>query len=63
MPWNPSDAPKHTKKARGNPKAQRAFAKAANSSLKRDGDEGKAVRIGNFAARKSKRTARRSSRK
>ena len=53
MPFTARDATRHTKKAAGKPKSKRAFAKAANSSLKKDGDEGKAVRIGNFAAKKA----------
>ena len=53
MPFTARDATRHTKKAAGKPKSKRACAKAANSSLKKDGDEGKAVRIGNFAAKKA----------
>jgi hypothetical protein len=64
MPWQPKDAARHTKKARGNPKASRAFSHAANSVLKRTGNEGRAVAAGNAAAamsaRKSKRGSRRS---
>ena len=66
MPWRPSDAPTHTKKAR-TPKSKRAFSHAANEVLRRTKDEGRAVRAGNAAAavsiRKSKRSSRRSSRK
>lgn len=62
MPWRASDAGRHTKQARGKPKAARAFAHAANSALKRGLSEGAAVRIGNFAARQSARKSRRSRR-
>ena len=66
MPWKPSDARRHTKKAKS-AKCKRAFSHAANSSLRSDGDEGKAVRIGNKAAamcsRKSKKGKKRSARK
>lgn len=66
MPWKPSDATRHTKKAR-TPKAKRAFSHAANSVLRETGDEGRAVRAGNAAAaksaRKSARGKRRSSRR
>lgn len=60
MPFPARDATRFTKKAAGKPKAKRAFAKAANSSLKRSGDEGKAVRIGNAAAAKAARNKKRS---
>jgi hypothetical protein len=62
MPWSPSDAERHTKQARGSPKAARAFAHAANYALKRGLSEGAAVRIGNFAARRTRRANRRSKR-
>lgn len=53
MPFGKKDAARFTKKARGNPKAARAFEKAANSKLKKSGDDGAAVRIGNFAAKQA----------
>jgi len=53
MPWDPSDAANHTKKAAGHPRAQRAFSHAANSVLESTGDEGRAVRAGNAAVNKS----------
>lgn len=62
MPWNPSDATRHTKKAR-TAKSKRAFAHASNSVLKRTGNEGRAVRAGNAAAAASARKSRRSKRK
>jgi hypothetical protein len=46
MPWNPSDATRHTKKAT-TPKKKRQFADVANSVLARTGDEGRAVREAN----------------
>ena len=60
MPWKSKDAGRHTKKARGHPKAARAFAHASNQALASGKSEGAAVRIGNFAA---KRSANKSSRK
>jgi len=53
MPWDASDATRHTKKAAGHPRAQRAFAHAANSVLERTGDEGRAVAAGNAAVNQS----------
>jgi hypothetical protein len=55
MPFGAKDAARFTKKAKGKPKAQRAFKHAANASLNKDGDEGKAVRIGNAAAARAAR--------
>lgn len=52
MPWNPSDATRHTHKAKS-PTAKRAFAHAANSVLASTGDEGRAVRAGNAAVNAS----------
>jgi hypothetical protein len=62
MPWKPSDAARHTKKAR-TPKSKRAFAHASNSVLERTGDEGRAVRAGNAAAAKSAGKSKRQSRR
>jgi hypothetical protein len=42
MPWKPSEAPRHDKKATG--KAGRQWSEVANSVLKRTGDEGLAIR-------------------
>lgn len=50
MPWKPSDALRHTKKARS-PKAKRQFAHVANSMLERTGDEGIAIRAANAVVR------------
>lgn len=58
MPWTSKDASRHTRKA-SSPKAKRAFAHAANSVLRRTGNEGRAVRAGNAAARASSRKNRR----
>lgn len=46
MPWSPKDAKVKTKKAT-TPKAQKQWANVANSTLKRTGDEARAVRIAN----------------
>jgi hypothetical protein len=52
MPWDPSDAKSHTKKAT-TPKLQRQFSEVANSVLKRTGDEGRAVREANAVVQRS----------
>lgn len=46
MPWSPSDATRHTKKA-NTPKKKRQFADVANSVLASTGDEGRAIREAN----------------
>ena len=46
MPWKPSDAKRHTKKA-NTPKKKRQFAHVANSVLERGGSEGSAIRQAN----------------
>ena len=54
MPWTPSDATRHTKKA-NTPKKKRQFADVANSVLAKTGDEGRAIREANaVVARKRK---------
>ena len=62
MPWGAKDATRHTKAAK-TPKEKRAFAHAANSVLKRTGDEGRAVRAGNAAVNASVAKTRRNKRK
>lgn len=46
MPWNPSDAQGHTKKA-ASPKAKRQWAAIANSALSRGQSESAAIRQAN----------------
>jgi hypothetical protein len=46
MPWSPTDAKRHDKKAKS-PKAQRQWSDVANSVLEKTGDEGRAVREAN----------------
>lgn len=46
MPWKPSDAKRHDKKAKS-PKQERQWSDVANSVLKQTGDEGRAVREAN----------------
>ncbi len=46
MPWIPSDASKHTKKAKS-PKAKRQWSHVADAVLAKTGDEGRAVREAN----------------
>lgn len=48
MPWPPSDATRHTKKA-NTPKKKRQFSDVANSVLAKTGDEGRAIREANAA--------------
>jgi len=53
MPWKPEEfARKHNKSL--SPKAAKTAAKTANAVLKESGDEGKAVRIGNYVAKRTK---------
>lgn len=51
MPWQPSDAQRHTKKA-DTPKAKRQWRDIANSALERTGNEGLAVREANGVVKK-----------
>lgn len=46
MPWQPSDAAGHDKKAKS-PTARRQWSDVANSILKKTGNEGQAVREAN----------------
>lgn len=51
MPWQPSDAQRHTKLARS-AQERAEWARVANAILKRSGDEGKAIRIANGLIRR-----------
>jgi hypothetical protein len=46
MPWTADDAKRHTHKAT-TPELKELWAKVANESLERDGDEGRAIREAN----------------
>ena len=46
MPWKPTEAKRHSKKA-NTPKKQRQWADVADSVLKKTGDEGRAIREAN----------------
>jgi hypothetical protein len=46
MPWTSDDAERHTHKA-STPELKQLWAKVANESLERDGDEGRAIREAN----------------
>jgi hypothetical protein len=46
MPWTPNDAERHTHKATTGA-LKELWAKVANESLARDGDEGRAIREAN----------------
>lgn len=52
-PFTSKTAMRHTKKARGNPKAARAFGHAATSVYNETHDEPRAIRAGNAAAARS----------
>lgn len=52
MPWTPTSAKSHTKKA-NTAKKQRQWAEVANSVLLRGASEGSAVRQANAAVKKS----------
>jgi len=52
MPWTGKSFSKHNKKLSG--KKLKVAAAAANAVLKKTGDEGKAIRIGNAAGNKAK---------
>lgn len=54
MPWKPSDARGHTRKAKS-PTAKRQWSKVANSMLKRGASEGAAVRAANAAVAKRRK--------
>jgi len=55
MPWKPSEAKKHTRKAKS-AKAERQWADVANSVLAKTGDDGRAIRAANavIARRKAR---------
>ena len=57
MPWKgPEFASRHNKKLSGSSASKAAG--AANAVLKKTGDEGKAVRIGNYVGDKAKKSGR-----
>jgi hypothetical protein len=54
MPWQPSGAQKHTKKAKSE-KSKRQWSEVANSALKRGASEGSAIRQANAVVAKRKK--------
>ena len=52
MPWSAKDTKKHTHNKDVDPAK---WAAISNAILKRDGDEGKAIRIANSKAKKGKK--------
>lgn len=58
MPWKPSDARRHDRKA-NTAKKRRQWAHVANSELRRTGDEGRAVRAANSVIKRAGRTTHR----
>lgn len=60
MPWTPTDAFRHTKKA-SSPAAQRQWSDVANSVLQRTGNDARAIRSANaVVARRKKKKIKRS---
>lgn len=59
MPWTPSEATKHTKKATTE-KLRRLWADVANDTLDRTGKDGDAVRAANAAVNRATQTKRKS---
>ncbi len=55
MPWQPSDAPRHTHKA-NTPTLCRLWSDVANNVLAETGDEGRAIRIANAAVVRARRS-------
>mgnify|MGYP005840164393 CR=1 FL=1 len=51
MPWKPKDAQRHTRKADTAAK-QKLWTKIANSTLRRTGDEARAIREANAVMRR-----------
>lgn len=54
MPWNASDAKRHTKKAKS-PKAKRQWAHVSNNMLDRGYDEGTAIAAANSVVKRRKK--------
>ena len=52
MPWSPSDAGRHNRKAAKGKKSKQ-WAEVANSVLKKTGDEGRAVRTANGVVKRA----------
>lgn len=51
MPWSPSSASRHTRRAKS-PSAKRQWAAVANNVLAKTGNEGRAVRAANAAVKR-----------
>ncbi len=51
MPWDPTDAARHTKKA-STPATQKQWSATADSVLAKTGDDAQAIRIANAAVKK-----------
>lgn len=61
MPWGPSDAPRHDKKA-NTPKLQRQWSHVANGVLQRTGNDALAIREANGVIGRHEFTAQEESR-
>jgi len=55
MPWRPSDAPRHTRKADTEALCA-VWAEVANRTLAETGDEGRAIRVANAVVARLRRT-------
>lgn len=53
MPWNPSDAARHTKKAKS-AKSRRMWSHVANDALERGVSEGSAIQQANAVVKRNK---------
>lgn len=62
MPWPPSSASRHTRKA-NTPSKRRQWSHVANSMLRRGASEGSAVRAANAVVKRNRRSKRRQSRR
>lgn len=58
MPWTPSEASGKTRKA-NTPSKRSQWSRTANAVLRDSGDEGKAIRIANYAVKRGNRSDQR----
>ena len=55
MPWTAQQAPKYNASTANSPHLKEVWANAANSALRKYGDEGKAIQVANAAVKKELR--------
>ncbi len=58
MPWKPNDASSKTKKA-DTPSERKTWSKVANETLKRTGDDSRAIRTANAVVARNEKKGRR----